>query len=73
MDDQTVIHFEVCQASEKTTAVTDDIFLNGVLVSEGSESTTYNLTVTGNVSFAYSTGDVVGDITYNHCYRIVIG
>ena len=72
--DQTVIHFEVGQASEggAVSSTPDGIFLNGVLVSDNSEPATYDLTVTGNVSVTYSTGDVVGDITYNHCYKIVM-
>ena len=72
--DQTVIHFEVGQASEggAVSSTPDGIFLNGTLVSSDSEPATYDLTVTGNVSVTYSTGDVVGDITYNNCYKIVM-
>ena len=72
--DQTVIHFEVGQPPEGgvAAATPDGIFLNGVLVSSDSEPATYDLTVTGNVSVTYSTGDVVGDITYNNCYKIVM-
>ena len=72
--DQTVIHFEVGQASEGgvVSSTPDGIFLNGTLVSSDSEPATYDLTVTGNVSVTYSTGDVVGDITYNNCYKIVM-
>ena len=72
--DQTVIHFEVGQPAEggAVSSTPDGIFLNGVLVSDNSEPATYDLTVTGNVSVTYSTGDVVGDITYNHCYKIVM-
>ena len=73
--DQTVIHFEVGQPAEggAATSTPDGIFLNGTLVSSDSEPATYDLTVTGNVSVTYSTGDIVGDITYNHCYKIVMG
>ena len=72
--DQTVIHFEVGQASEggAVSSTPDGIFLNGTLVSDNSEPATYDLTVTGNVSVTYSTGDVIGDITYNNCYKIVM-
>ncbi len=73
--DQTVIHFEVGQPAEggAATSTPDGIFLNGTLVSSDSEPATYDLTVTSNVSVTYSTGDIVGDITYNHCYKIVMG
>ncbi len=72
--DQTVIHFEVGQASEggAVSSTHDGIFLNGTLVSDNSGPATYDLTVTGNVSVTYSAGDVVGDITYNNCYKIVM-
>ena len=72
--DQTVIHFEVGQPPEGgvAAATPDGIFLNGVLVSSDSGPATYDLTVTGNVSVTYSAGDVIGDITYNHCYKIVM-
>ena len=72
--DQTVIHFEVGQPAEggAVSSTPDGIFLNGVLVSDNSGPATYDLTVTGNVSVTYSTGDVVGDVTYNNCYKIVM-
>ena len=72
--DQTVIHFEVGQPAEGgvVSSTPDGIFLNGVLVSDNSGPATYDLTVTGNVSVTYSAGDVIGDITYNHCYKIVM-
>lgn len=54
------------------TVTPDGIFLNGVLVSSDSKPATYDLTVTGNVSVTYSIGDVVGDVTYNNCYKIVM-
>lgn len=72
--DQTVIHFEVGQPDEGgvVSATPDGIFLNGALVSDNSGPATYDLTVTGNVSVTYSIGDVIGDITYDHCYKIVM-